>query len=275
MNDDASREETATNRDESLGLGVYEDLVRLTFLCGRGLATEDLLGRFLATMRPSVPASGAWLYRDGQVLASSAAPTAMPPPAPPADLPILVPTVNADRLVSTWVLPGLMLTCRVDAPTRRHQRACDVIGLFARIIALAWQAENVAAGESWPDDYVAAKNRFKRSWLAELVRRHRGNLSAASRASGISRTYLYDNMHALGLLANEASAGSAQVRYERDLREVDPVPATPSAPHARIAEEDERPHVGVVPDMPMAPWAPPVPPAGAPAPAAEPTSPPA
>ena len=42
---------------DTVSSGVYQDLIQLTFLCGRGLPLEQLMERFLEQLRPAIPAS--------------------------------------------------------------------------------------------------------------------------------------------------------------------------------------------------------------------------
>jgi hypothetical protein len=183
--------------EESVGRSVYEHLVRLTFLCGRGLPLSDLMVRFLKAMRPSIPASGVWLFRESQMVAKSVEDGLPDPPPPGNTTPMLAPTVDAEDRIHAFVLPGMVLVCQLKG--RQVQRAADVVTLFARIVALAWQAETLNRSEPWPDSYVDAKMMFKRRWLTGLIERHDGNISAAARTAQVSRVYLYDMMKSLGM----------------------------------------------------------------------------
>jgi hypothetical protein len=183
--------------EESVGRSVYEHLVRLTFLCGRGLPLPDLMTRFLKAMRPSIPASGVWLFRESELIAKSVEDGLTDPPPPLAATPMLAPTVDAEDRIHAFVLPGMVLVCQLKG--RSVQRAADVVTLFARIVALAWQAETISRAEPWPDGYVDAKAVFKRRWLTEIIDRHGGNMSAAARSAQVSRVYLYDMMKQLGM----------------------------------------------------------------------------
>jgi hypothetical protein len=190
--------------DESVGRSTYEGLVRLTFLCGRGLEPAELMRRFLAAMRDSVPARGMWLFQGGRLIAADHE-NGMRTPAEPASLPPgLGPQVDGDR-ITVAVLPEMILVCRVaDGPV---QRAADVVTLVGRIIALAWQAEMVARDEDWDDDYLAAKAAFKRRWLRALLQRHGGVVTSAARAAGLSRGTFYAMMDQVG--ARECSGDAA------------------------------------------------------------------
>ena len=57
---------------------------------------------------------------------------------------------------------------------------------------------------------------FERRYITDLMREHRGNLSAASRASNLSRRHLRDLMRRYGLYRgpNQAYPGSAPVTAE-------------------------------------------------------------
>lgn len=183
--------------EESVGRSTYESLVRLTFLCGRGLGPEELARRFIAAIRPRIPARGAWLYQGSRLVAADADTGERRPPAP-TTMPLgLAPQVNEHGRIAAPVLPGMTLICKLSGGS--VQRAADVVSLSARVIALAWQAELVARDEPWDDDYLAAKATFKRRWLRSLVRRHGENLSAAARAAGLSRSSLYSMLQDAGL----------------------------------------------------------------------------
>lgn len=190
--------------EESVGRSTYEGLVRLTFLCGRGLEPDELMRRFLAAMRDSVPARGMWLFQGGRLIASDCESGMRIPRVPESLPPGLGPQVDADR-ITVAVLPEMVLVCRIDdGPV---QRAADVVTLVGRIIALAWQAEMVARDEDWDDDYQAAKATFKRRWLRALLKRHNGVVTSAARAAGLSRGTFYAMMDQVG--ARECSGDAA------------------------------------------------------------------
>jgi hypothetical protein len=187
--------------EESVGRSTYESLVRLSFLCGRGLDPEELVRRFIVAIRPSIPASGVWLFQGQKIIAVDKDP-GEPEPAPPGPVPPgLAPQYEADGTMSAVVLPGMVLICRLSHGS--VQRGSDVVALFARILALAWQAESVSRDEPWDDDYLAAKSIFKRRWLRQLVRRHDGNISAAARAANLSRATLYAMMRQVGVSVDD------------------------------------------------------------------------
>lgn len=183
--------------EETVGRSTYENLVRLTFLCGRGLEPAELLRRFLAAMRDCVPATGMWVFQGGRIIAADAARGVRAPKAPSTIMPGLAPQVNDDNEVVAPVLPEMLLVCRLGHGS--VQRAADVVSLMARVIALAWQAEMLAHDEAWDDDYLAAKAMFKRRWIRSVVRRHGGNISAAARAGGLSRGTFYGMMEQVGV----------------------------------------------------------------------------
>jgi hypothetical protein len=192
--------------DESVGRSTYENLVRLTFLCGRGLEPEELTRRFMSAMRPSIPATGAWLFQGGRLIAGDAD-RGQRVPAPPRTLPPgLIPKVDHEGMITAPVLPEMVLVCRLASGS--EQRAADVICLFARVIALAWQAEQVARNEPWDDDYLAAKADFKRRWIRSLLRRHNNVVSAAARAAGLSRGTFYAMMDQVGARDPSVSDGT-------------------------------------------------------------------
>ncbi len=189
--------------EESVGRSTYEGLVRLTFLCGRGLEPAELMRRFLAAMRNSVPARGMWLFQGGRLIASDHEPGMRTPNQPESLPPGLGPLVEGDR-ITVAVLPEMIMVCRIaDGPV---QRAADVVTLVGRVIALAWQAEMVARDEDWDDDYLAAKATFKRRWLRSLLKRH-GMITNAARAAGLSRGTFYAMMDQVG--ARECSGIAA------------------------------------------------------------------
>ena len=182
--------------EESVGRSTYEGLIRLTFLCGRGLEPSELVRRFLVAMRDSVPARGMWVFQGGRLMRMPKAPESFPPG--------LGAVVDADRVTVT-VLPEMVLVCRLaEGPV---QRAADVVTLVGRIIALAWQAELVSRDEQWDDDYLAAKAAFKRRWLRALLRRHGDNVTNAAKAGGLSRGTFYAMMDQVG--ARECSGDVA------------------------------------------------------------------
>lgn len=195
--------------EESVGRGTYESLVRLTFLCGRGLGPEELAKRFIAAIRPSIPARGVWLYQGERVVAADAEPGERTPPFRGHLPPGLAPVVDDHGRVDAPVLPGMLMVCRLS--TGSVQRATDVVSLAARVIALAWQAELVARDEPWDDDYLAAKAVFKRRWLRSLVRRHGDNLSAAARSAGLSRSSLYAMLEDAGMPLGERPSSSDEL----------------------------------------------------------------
>lgn len=192
--------------DDSVGRSTYESLVRLTFLCGRGLEPAELVRRFLAAMRDSVPASGMWLFQGGKIVAADTARGVRSPRPPESMPPGLAPQFDADGDIVATVLPEMMLVCRLKSGS--VQRAADVVTLVARIIALAWQAELVARDEPWDDDYLAAKGMFKRRWIRCLLKRYQGNISDAARAAGLSRGSFYTMMEQVG--ARECSGDVAE-----------------------------------------------------------------
>lgn len=193
--------------EDSVGRTTYEGLVRLTFLCGRGLEPEELARRFLVAMRPSVPAVGMWLYQGGRIIAADAERGVREPVLPAEPPGGLMPVVAENGEVLAAVLPRMTLVCRLaEGPV---QRAADVVALVARVIALAWQAEMVARDEPWDDDYLSAKIAFKRRWLRCLLRRANGSVTVASRAAGLSRGSLYAMMAQVGLRTEDVTAQSA------------------------------------------------------------------
>ncbi len=190
--------------EESVGRSTYEGLVRLTFLCGRGLEPSELVRRFLVAMRSSVPARGMWVFQGVRMIAQDAEPGMRMPKIPETMPPGLEPRVQGDR-ITVPVLPEMVLVCRLaEGPV---QRAADVVTLVARIIALAWQAEMVSRDEHWDDDYLAAKASFKRRWLRALLQRSGGNVTNAARAGGLSRGTFYAMMDQVG--ARECSGDMA------------------------------------------------------------------
>ncbi len=183
--------------DETIGRVVYEDLVRLTFLSGRGLTLPKLMERFLRTIRPRVPAVGLWLHAPQGLVAGDAAVGVSAPSAPTLAWRGLVPEqLPGNRLIIS-VLPEVVVDCLVGGPGL--QRAGEVLTLFARMLALAWQAETVACPEFFVDDYKTAKANFQRRWLTDLLERYHGNISACARVAGLSRVTLYDLMREHGL----------------------------------------------------------------------------
>jgi Bacterial regulatory protein, Fis family len=183
--------------DETIGRVVYEDLVRLTFLSGRGLTLPKLMERFLRTIRPRIPAAGLWLHASQGLVAGEAEVGVVPPAAPTLVWRGLVPEQLPGNRLIVSVLPEVVVDCLVGGPGL--QRAGEVLILFARILALAWQAETVACPELFVDDYKTAKASFQRRWLEDLLARYHGNVSACARVAGLSRVTLYDLMREHGL----------------------------------------------------------------------------
>ena len=186
-------------RDEdSVGSSVYQSLVQLTFLCGRGLPTDDLLARFLAAMRPQVPAGGLWLFDNARLAASDHDPDVEAPIPPEASHLIgdLTPRPFADRFLLAPVLPGLTLVVLPAGYNRA--RSADVVMLMARLLGLVWHSELRGDPAADLDDYAAAKHHFKKRWLRALLQRH-GGVSAAARAANLSRTALYVLMEDLAV----------------------------------------------------------------------------
>ncbi len=202
--------------EDSVGRSTYEGLVRLTFLCGRGLEPDDLMHRFLAAMRDSVPARGMWLFQGGRLIAADHEPGMRLPKEPESLPPGLGPVVEGDR-VTVAVLPQMVLVCRIADGS--VQRAADVVTLVGRIIALAWQAEMVARDEVWDDDYLAAKATFKRRWLRALLKRNGGVVANAARSAGLSRGTFYAMMDQVGAreYSGDVAAAAAGVSPEEAL----------------------------------------------------------
>lgn len=201
MTGTARSDQPASPLDETIGRVVYEDLVRLTFLSGRGLTLPKLMERFLRTIRPRIPARGLWLHAAQGVVAGDAEAGITAPPAPALGWRGLAPEQLADNRLVVSVVPEVVLDCVVDGPA--SQRAGEVMTLFARILALAWQAETVACPEFFVDDYKTAKANFQKRWLADLLNRYEGNISACARVAGLSRVTLYDLMREYGLRSTE------------------------------------------------------------------------
>lgn len=187
---------------DSLSSRVYQDLVQLTFLCGRGIPIATVLRRVLDGMRPDIPAEALWFHARGACLARSPDGAHDLPalPAPPATA---VPLELPDGLLAAFVAPGVTLSCRPEAGYR--ERAGDVLVLGARLVALMWRIDEAEA-EARPEvPYRAARARFERRWLAHVLAVHDGNVSAAARAAGVSRVHLYDMMkrHGVGAAAQD------------------------------------------------------------------------
>ena len=186
-------------RDEdSVGSSVYQGLVQLTFLCGRGLPTHELLTRFLVAMRPQIPATGLWLFENARLVARDVDDGIADPPPPQlgtaaADIALLR---SEDGSVVAPVLPGLVLVVAIGDPAR--ERSNDVVLLMARILGLVWFSETRADPSTDLDDYQAAKHLFKKRWLRALLRRH-GSVTLAARAAGLSRGSVYQLMDQLGV----------------------------------------------------------------------------
>ncbi len=204
--------------DESVGRLVYEDLVRLTFLAGRGLTLPRLMERFLVAMAPRIPADGLWLYGPQGLVARAVADGVVEPSAPDLAWRGLAPTSDASGRIVASVLPEVVLVC---SPAKGHPgRARDVVVLFARMLALAWQAEEVALAGVFVDSYRVAKDAFRKHWLEALLDRHAGNVSASARASGLSRVSLYALMRRYGVQRGDdpdAAVGSAGDREPEGL----------------------------------------------------------
>ncbi len=70
-------------------------------------------------------------------------------------------------------------------------------------------AESARALAGSQEDYRAARDQFEREFLRALLRRHGGSVSAAARASGISRRSFYEKMEKLGISLDETKGGEA------------------------------------------------------------------
>lgn len=57
----------------------------------------------------------------------------------------------------------------------------------------------MACPELFVDDYKTAKGNFQRRWLADLLARYDGNVSACARVAGLSRVTLYELMREHGI----------------------------------------------------------------------------
>ncbi len=190
--------------EDSVGSSVYEGLVRLTFLCGRGLPLPELMQRFLVAMQPHVPAEGLWLYDHDQLVAHcnpSGLAVPPPPPALPANLAAMI---GADGLVRAHVLPHLGLVVRAQGEATARTR--DVVTLQARLLAMAWYSETRPDPEITQDDYQTAKKVFKQRWLRALLTRH-PSPTAAAQAAGISRASLYAQMEKCGIRRDASHNG--------------------------------------------------------------------
>lgn len=184
--------------EDSVGRAVYVGLVQLTFLCNRGIPIAELMERFLRTMRPMVPAVGLWLYDKGRLIASDADPGQEPEPPPDAALPPVAPLIDPERLsCNAFVTEGVTLAVRLGAG--RIERASDVVMLMCRVLGLVWQTENAERPMPHIDDYRKAKAAFKKRWLKKLFERHKGGVTAAARAAGLSRVMVYDLVRQTGL----------------------------------------------------------------------------
>jgi hypothetical protein len=170
----------------TVGKAAYEDLVRLTFLVGRGLDPADLMKRFLVAMLPRLGATGMWVFSaDGLIAAAGGE----PPPAPDPRWRGLAVDGPVDGLLTASVLPGMVLVVRAERTD--SSRTADLIMLVARMLAMAWRAETAIDPAIAQDDFVSAKRAFRAYWLSRLLARHGGNISAAARASGVSRAALH------------------------------------------------------------------------------------
>lgn len=187
---------TTPSDDDSISRVVYEELVQLTFLAGSGLSLPKLMTRFLKAFRPRIPARGLWLFDGSGCLAHDSDGSLTPPP--PASLAWCGLGIRSqtDDVLEICIIPEVVLVC---LPLAANQRTRDVLALFARILALAWQAEAVSCAGVFVDDYKTAKTSFKRHWLQALLDRHDGNVAASARSSGLSRTALYELMRLTGI----------------------------------------------------------------------------
>ncbi len=186
---------------DTVSSGVYQDLIQLTFLCGRGLPLEQLMERFLEQLRPAIPASGLWLHADGALIAQSCDEGEPGLDAPPAPKSVPVPLELPEGVLVSFVAPGVTVACRALVPAPR--RAKDVMMMLARIVGLAWRAEAVARSFEPDDDYHRAKAAFEKRWLARLFAKTKGNVSEAARMGGLSRVYLYEMMKRYDVKARE------------------------------------------------------------------------
>jgi hypothetical protein len=177
---------------DTVSSGVYQDLIQLTFLCGRGLPLEQLMARFLEQLRPAIPADGLWLHADGALVARSADEGVADLEPPPVPKSLAIPVEQGGGVLVAFVAPGVTVACHAVAPTAR--RAKDVMMMLARIVGLAWRAEAVARSFEPDDDYHRAKAAFEKRWLTRLLDRTKGNVSEAARLGGLSRVYLYEMM---------------------------------------------------------------------------------
>jgi len=187
----------AAPQDESISGVVYEELIHLTFLAGSGLSLPKLMTRFLKAFRPRVPAVGLWLYDGSGCLACDRDQGLAEPPAPILDWTGLAARRGDQHTLVVSVVPGAVLVCRSSEV--ESQRTRDVLALFARMLALAWQAEAVSCVGVFVDDYKTAKLAFKRHWLQALLDRNDGKVAASARASGLSRPALYEMMRLTGI----------------------------------------------------------------------------
>lgn len=187
---------TNPNDDDSVGTTVYEGLVRLTFLCGRGLPLPELMHRFLTAMQPHVPASGLWLYDHDRLVAQCCEAGIPTPPPPPALATNLAAMVGTDGLIRAHVLPHVGLIVRPLGESGPRTR--DVVTLQARLVAMAWHSETRPDPALSQDDYQAAKKAFKFRWLRALLERHPSPTQAAI-AAGMSRANLYTMMEKAGI----------------------------------------------------------------------------
>jgi len=115
--------------------------------------------------------------------------------------------LGPDWLVS--VLPDVALISRGMPATELCR---DVLALFARMLALAWQAEAVSLPALALDDYRQAKDAFQREWLSALLDRHGGNRSSAAVSSGLSRARLHQLIRTFSLENRHAPSADDAVR---------------------------------------------------------------
>jgi hypothetical protein len=184
---------------------IYQDLVQLTFLVGRGMPLEELLTKFLSAMRPRIPARGLWLFRGSQLMASDAEPDTAAPAAPATVPPTHQVQIGADDPLLGQICvmpPSMVLVVRFTGD--RVERAGDIMLLCSRLLALAWQCEQFSQLEPIFDDYQLSKMQFKRRFLQRLLNRYRGNVSAASAAAKLSRAALYKMLEQCGMTVDRS-----------------------------------------------------------------------
>ena len=125
----------------------------------------------------------------------------------------LVPTIGGPALerLAAYHWPGNVrelrnVITRAVALAGPAQRFADLPILLRPTLTAPDEAPAVRADRPFHDAKQDVVDRFEREYLTDLLRRHAGNLSAAARAAGLERKFLYKLLERAGLRQKASDA---------------------------------------------------------------------